>query len=271
MLRSYKSMSGFTLMEAVMVIVITGILGALMVSFVNPLKGYLDATRRADLSDVADTTLRRMANELHTALPNSVRKSGSYLEFLPTTNGGRYRVEQDCSAACTGDTLDFSTTDTSFDVIGTLSSTPASGEEVVIYNLGIAGADAYAGDNVSAVDSSSTTGKVVFSSMKFPLEPPGYSFQIIGKPVTFACVGTSLWRFSGYTRQASQPTDIAASPLSTATSKARLATGVDCSVTSFVYTAGVTERVGIVAMRLKMSIGSESVVLQHQVHVTNAS
>ena len=93
--RTPKYMAGFTLIEAIMVMVITGILAALVASFASPLKGYFDATARADLADVADTALRRMARELHAALPNSVRVSGSYIEFLPTTIGGRYRKEQD--------------------------------------------------------------------------------------------------------------------------------------------------------------------------------
>ncbi|MCX7627450.1 MAG: type II secretion system GspH family protein [Methylophilaceae bacterium] len=264
----HDKMAGFTLMEAIMVIVILAVLGALVVSFVNPLKGYFDATRRADLADAADTTLRRMARELHAALPNSVRVSANYLEFLPTVTGGRYRAEQDCSGSCSGDILDFTAPDGSFDVLGTLSVVPTAGQEVVVYNLGIPGANAYASDNSSPIVSA-TVSSIQITAKQFPLESPTRRFQVVTGPVTFACVGSTLWRYSGYAKQPSQPTNIAAAPLSAATSKAKLATGVDCANTGFAYAAGVTQRGGLVSMRLKMSNGSESVTLLHQVHVAN--
>lgn len=263
-----KGMAGFTLLEAIMVILIVAVLGALVVSFANPLKGYFDATRRADLSDAADTTLRRMARELRTALPNSVRVSGGYLEFLPTVTGGRYRAEQDCSGTCTGDVLDFTAADGSFDVIGSLTTVPSAGQEVAVYNLGIPGADAYAGDDTSPIASATAT-TIQITAKLFPFESPSRRFQVIEGPVTFACVGDTLWRYSGYVKQAAQPTNIAVAPLSAASSKARLATGVDCAATQFTYAAGVTQRSGLVSMRLKMENGSESVVLLHQVHVAN--
>lgn len=276
MLKTPKHMDGFTLIEAVMVIVITGILAALVSSFAAPLKGYFDATARADLSDVADTALRRMARELHAALPNSVRVSGSYIEFLPTTTGGRYRASPAPSgtAQCgtlAQDALDFATTDTCFEVIGILAAAPAAGEELVVYNT--ATAFAYDGtNNVAAIDAAnSTTSKIVFASHTFPIEfnSPSSRFQIISGPVTFACVGTTLWRHSGYGRQAAQPTDRTIAPLSTATNIARLATGVDCANSSFVYTPGVTNRADLVVMRLTLTNTSDSVTLLHQVHIQN--
>ena len=116
-----------------------------------------------NLSDIADTALRRMGRELHAALPNSVRVSGNYIEFLPTTMGGRYRKERDCTAVCTGDALSFTAADISFDVIGSLPRAPAIGEEIVIYNT--APFYVYAGNNVAAIAADSTAGKILFSSL----------------------------------------------------------------------------------------------------------
>jgi len=273
MLSCNRSQSGFTLVEAVMVIVITGILAVLASSFAAPLKGYFEALDRAELSDAADTALRRMARELRTALPNSVRVSGSFIEFLPTTTGGRYRKEQDCSAACTGDILDFVEADTSFDVIGALPSVPVAGEELVVYNT--TPATAYAGTNVATLTSNIATcalsaTRLCFSGgMQFPFESPGNRFQIISGPVTFACIGNTLWRYSGYARQAAQPSNVAVAPLNAATNIARLATGVNCATSSFVYNAGATQRADLVVMRLTLSNNSDSVTLLHQVHIQN--
>jgi MSHA biogenesis protein MshO len=264
--------SGFTLIEAVMVIVITGILAVLASSFTAPLRGYFDAIARAELSDTADTALRRMARELHAALPNSVRVNGKYVEFLPTTTGGRYRAKSVGGAAScgvAGDELLFSVPDTCFEVIGTLPAAPVEGEELVVYNT--APAYAYSGANVAAIAANSTTSKILFASHTFSadFESPSYRFQIISGPVTFACVGNSLWRYSGYARQVAQPTDITNAPLNVATNIARLAIGVNCANSSFAYNVGITQRADLVVMNLTLSNNSDSVTLLHQVHVQN--
>src|SRR6266850_4952370 len=65
---------GVTLIEMVIVISITAIIaGAVSVFISRPVEGYADAARRAELTDIADTALRRMTRDLRTALPNSVR------------------------------------------------------------------------------------------------------------------------------------------------------------------------------------------------------
>ena len=85
-------------MELVIVMVLIGVLSASFMIFFRPmLDAYLDAQRRADLSDMADTALRRMMQELRTAVPNSVNLVASNcLQFVPSIDGGRYR--QDAAA-----------------------------------------------------------------------------------------------------------------------------------------------------------------------------
>jgi len=105
----HRRPQGFTLTEAIIVIVITGIISAVVAVFlVKPVQGYFDATRRAQLSDLADTALRRITRDLRLALPNSVRITSAggsvYLEFLLTRGGGRYRAEPDSGAG--GDVLE---------------------------------------------------------------------------------------------------------------------------------------------------------------------
>ena len=127
----------------------------------------------------------------------------------------------------------------------------------------------YAGNNVAAIAAGSTADNMVFNSKQFPLESPGKRFQIIGKPVTYACSGTTLWRYSGYSRQASQPTSIATLDALAGVVKARLVTGVNCAVSNFSYMPGATQRADLVTMSLTLSNSSDSVTLLHQVHVQN--
>src|SRR2546427_4793105 len=56
---------GVTLIEMVIVISITAIIaGAVSVFISRPVEGYADAARRAEMSDIADTALRRMTRDL---------------------------------------------------------------------------------------------------------------------------------------------------------------------------------------------------------------
>ncbi|TAN77825.1 MAG: type II secretion system protein, partial [Gallionella sp.] len=62
----------------VMVIVITGIIGSMVAVFIKaPVQQYFDVARRADMTDTADTALRRITRDLRLALPNSVRVTGA--------------------------------------------------------------------------------------------------------------------------------------------------------------------------------------------------
>src|SRR3954463_8106182 len=129
-----RAVCGFTLTEAVMVIVITGILAGMVAVFIQkPVQGFFDTARRAALVDAADTVLRRLSRDVREALPNSVRVSGgTALEFLHVRSAGRYREQGP------GDILDFTTNDTSFGVLGPAVSVQ-SGDSIVVYNLGIPG------------------------------------------------------------------------------------------------------------------------------------
>ena len=104
---------GFTLIEMSIVIVLTSIIASAVAVFIRlPVQGYVDTARRAEMSDEADTALRRLGRDLRLALPNSVRvtDSGATIEILLTKIGGRYRIESEGTA--TADALNFSATDT---------------------------------------------------------------------------------------------------------------------------------------------------------------
>ena len=97
---------GFTLLEAIAVIVITGIIAAVVAVFMQkPVQGYFSSTARLAMADTADTALRRIARDVRLALPNTVRvdASGMFLEFIPIKTGGRYLDNDACfvSPGCT--------------------------------------------------------------------------------------------------------------------------------------------------------------------------
>jgi MSHA biogenesis protein MshO len=268
-----KFQSGFTLAEAVIVIAITGIISAVVAVFIKvPVQGYFDASRRAEMTDNADTALRRISRDLRLALPNSVRVAGgnTAIEFLQTRAGGRYRSEIGATTA-ENDILDFTNpTDTTFELLGP-PITFNAGDQIVIYNLGINGADAYQGNtganhvrralNVAGIGTTTTVR--INSANSFPFDSPSHSFQVVDTPVSYLCSNGTLTRYAGYPISNTQPALPADFPAGTG---ARLANNLNCT---FTYVAGVTERSGLVSMQLSITQGGETVTLYHQVHVSN--
>jgi MSHA biogenesis protein MshO len=260
---------GVTLVEMIVVIAITGILAAAVAVFIRrPVEGYIDAARRAELSDIADTALRRITRDLRSALPNSVRVDapGKYIEYLHTSGGGRYRAEVDSGGL--GNTLDFITADTTFHVIGPALAV-LGGESLVVVNLG-AGSDpanAYASppNNNREAIASIVGNTVTLSAAKlFPFASPGKRFQIVQYPVTYACEAGVLRRYWGYAIAPAQPVPPAGG------SNALVATSVNVAACNFSYApvAG-TARTGVVSVTLEISQGGESVRLFQQAHVSN--
>lgn len=261
---------GFTLIEAVIVIVITGIISAMVAVFIKtPVEAYFDASRRAALTDVADTAVRRISRDIRKALPNSIRNPNNQcIEFIPTRTGGRYRADDDGSG--NGDILDFTVADTSFDILGLNNALPSNQQILVndliaVYNLGIAGANAYNGDNTSTISGVGAGGlanetKIAITSKLFPLESGSKRFHVIPgneKIVSFVCDGTTLYRNSNYAYSSSCPT----------TGGAVLAQNV--SSCNFDYSGSDLQRNALVRITLKLSSSGETVSLYHEVHVNN--
>ncbi len=272
---------GFTLLEAVVVIAVMGIVGSLLTVFFQGAVGsYFETVRRAQLSDVADLALRRIARDIQAALPNSARvdASGFYLEFVPVRSGGRYRASPDGGT----NALDVSNAaDDDFDVLGP-GVEIAAGDQIVIYNTGQEGANAYKAQNIRAF--TGTPGAAVslvrfsLAPGQFPRDSDSFRFQVVSKAVTYACDGASgtLWRFANYALQQVQPTSMSASSLATDSGNvagAPLATNVVCASDASNIGTGFEVRGadGLVLLRIELRDASgETLSLWREVHVDNA-
>ena len=265
-----NSCAGFTLVEAIMVIVITGILAGMVAVFIKaPVDGYVDSVRRAELTDAADTALRRIARDVRTALPNSFRlvtvAGSSCVEFLPTLGGGRYRIAPTTDGT-SSDILNFAAADTSFDVLAN-SNLPASfagaaTQNVVIYNLGSGSDDAYAAvNNRSQIsNATATSANITMAAKQFPHDSPGKRFHVIANhSVVYSCSGGVIYR--------STPA-IAAAPAACPSAGSILVSNVDCANTSFRYST-VSARNSLLAMTLTLTRAGESVRIYHEMQVSN--
>jgi len=289
---------GFTLVELIMVIVISAVLAATLVVFLKPaMQGYLASRARADLTDQADTALRRMVRDVRLAVPNSVRTPNAQcFELLPTSTGGRYRAGpetlNDSGPGCTPGAncsapLDTARATTVFDVLTPLSSTPVVGDWVVVGNQ--TPADVYGGANRAAISavaalsgaSAATYGRLRISiaSQQFPLGYDGARFTVVPnaqQAVFYICSGAdgtldaggngkgTLYRLANYGINSAYP---GACPSTAAA--AVLATRVrSCS---FVYdpNQGATQQNGFVWMELELARNSESAHLAMGAHVEN--
>jgi MSHA biogenesis protein MshO len=285
---------GFTIVELVIVIVVTGIIAAALAVFFRPaVDSYLSSRARADLGDQAETALRRMVRDVRVAVPNSIRTPGSQcVELIPTSTGGRYRSGPDtvndaspCGAATCAAPLDTTQPTTVFDVLSPLSATPAVGDWVVVGNQNPS--DVYAGINRGAISVAVTAPAVAFgrhritiASTQFPAGYDGGRFSIVPnaqRAVFYVCSGAdgtldavgngkgTLYRLMNYGFNAAYPS---ACP-STA--------GADVLATrlrscSFVYdpNQGATQQNGFVWMQLEVARNNESAHLAIGAHVSNA-
>ena len=272
---------GFTLIEMVMVIVILGIVGGMVAVFMkSPIDAYFASARRAGLTDVADTTVRRMARDIQRALPNSLSTPNNQcIEFIATKTGARYR-ESDITPG-DGTALDFISVDNQFNMLGNNNELPpdqriAVGDVLVVYNLGIPGSNAYQQDNTATVTAVGTP--TVSPSVETPitttttrttpllLASDSKRFQVVPANeniVSYVCSAGNLHRttraldaFGAVTPSATCP---ASGPI--------LARNL--SLCSFDYSGSDLARNALVRLVIQITESQETVSLQQEIHMSN--
>lgn len=287
-----RCMRGFTLIEMIVVITITGIVAGMVAVFIRtPIEGYVDSARRAWMTDVADTALRRIARDVQAALPNSVRPNAACvastttpcgIELLLTSTGGRYSHD----AADTGKCFVVGEGCTSLTTLGSVitANGERTGERIAIYNLynndgndcSATNRSAWCSHNLATVTGSTEGGgSDAFAFAKTEFRPgtgsPSRTFFVVSGPVAYVCsnVGSSggngtgeLWRYEGYALAAA-----AAFPPSGATGRL-LAHRV--SACNFGYAAAVAGTNGLLDLYLEIMESGDRVGLYHEVHVDNA-
>lgn len=278
---------GFTLVELVLTIVLSTIVVSFMAIFISgPVASYNDQSRRAELVDLAENSLRRVARDIRRALPNSVRLnlSGSTvaLELLSTIDGARYRDRPPPGSP--SKRLQFSAPDDAFNSIGSFRNItrPFSSDKhfLSIYNVGVPGANAYELTDVITppgtqidIDADAMPGEDnvrLSPSFKFSFASPGQRMFLVDGPVTYLCdnAAGTLTRYSGYAITADQADRDSGPELMAAGANATLVADRVNSC-SMAYAPGTAQRAGLVSVALAVADSGETVSLLHQVHVDN--
>ena len=266
---------GFTLVELVMVIALSGLVAVMIGTVMSrPMQGFVDHSRRAELVDLAATAVNRMARDVRLAVPNSVRINGGALELLRAPSGGRYRAN--LAGGVLQDPPVCVASPCAIPFAGPLQlnelALPAN-LWMVIYNVGSAGA----GNNVwtpAAGTPSVISPRVSISVQGFELRltgaaingfrfryaSPQHRFFLADQVVGYRCANGRLWRGEFDSLAANYDYSAAATVVDQ----------VDCANSSFTYTPGTNIRSGLVTIRLTLSANGESISLLQQVHVDNA-
>jgi MSHA biogenesis protein MshO len=278
--------SGFTLIELIVVMVVTGIIAGTVVVFFRPaFNSYVAVGRRARLTDMADTALRKMSRDIRLAVPNSIRSPGSQcFELVPTSDGGRYRMGPD-TAVPGGAWFDGTAAVSALDVLTPFSSTPAAGDWLVIDNQNTN--DVYAGTNRAAIQSVAAPPDPNLGYNRITLQaatqfPGGYTggrFVLVPnaqQAVFYVCAGAgvdaegsgtgTLYRFANYGFNAAMP---GACPAPVVGATPVLATKVKSCRFDYSPNAGATQQSGFVWMTLEIAEQNEPVVMVHGTHVDN--
>lgn len=229
--------AGFTLVELIVVIVISAIVASFMVLFLDtPIESYFAQTRRSDLVDSAHRISDAVTADARTALPNSMRvnPARTALELLATAGVARYYGENDQHSA-PNEELTIGAPAASFGTLDSLTTQALPYQSryyVSVGNLGTPAYDAYnsatqvmtalgtvtVGPNpstppyVAGENFVQLAGSFTFQAPGAPATQPSvHNAYLVSGPVSYVCnpnpanpAAGTLMRYSGYPVTAAQ-------------------------------------------------------------------
>lgn len=280
-MRTIKSNKGFTLVEIIMVIVISGIISGLVVMIIGrTTNSYHELERRDKLQSSARYALERISREIRHALPNSLcafdgancNNSSNRLYFIRAFDAGHYQDQPGFypSGIARQPLPLLPITTTQFDAPSGIGlRLPAANQAVVINNLNsnliytLGANHIYPIANID--ETVDTGGGNLISVLQFtnPIGFPTTSaskrfFIIEDRATIFYLQGTDLFR------AASNRT----TPNTPITPRLLLE---NVQALTFTYNPGQHQRAGLLQIDLTVLEDGEQIHLVHEAHVYNAS
>lgn len=275
---------GFTLIELIVVVVILGVVGVGIASFVrSSMQIYIDVGEREQLLTESRFALERLSRELRTAVPNSVRLSGNStehcIEFVPINWSSVYTVLPLQPSSDTlleivfptdidGNVFQFSGGD-NFAVVYPLRPSDVYDASNQKRQLISACSDDGDGDCSTKENGVETMDLTVASS--FPEASPASRAYLVNRSVSFCVTGGRLVRFENdiVAAQASSPVNspiIAEHVVNTLSANPALAPGADDPFRIFEASLQAN---AVVQIRLRFEDNEEIIGYQQEVHLAN--
>jgi len=278
-----KRATGFTLLELIIVIVLLGVIGTGITSFIRlATQTYVSVSARDELVSSARFVVERLNREIRNALPNSVRvKTGSLagfdvqcLEFVPIVASTTYT---DIPVA--PDALSDKLTVVKFNGAdgNNYQCTGSCLDAVAVYPLN--SNDIYA-------DHGAESGKVFglksvdyttpstdewtltldrTTGVLFDDESPTKRVYIVRAPVSYCVAANSIFRYENYAYTSSQVTP----PLVANVLMAENIINMNTLDLPFVLSNATLQRNALVNMKLHFSRDNENIVFNNEVHIAN--
>jgi MSHA biogenesis protein MshO len=259
---------GFTLVELIVVMVLMGILAASFTVFFKPaVDAFFDARRRADMTDAADTALRKITQDIRRAVPNSLNLidgtttdgNAACLQIVPTIGGGRYRTNIDLADAAAVALNKDSSAPFKMSILSSQGTSAAQDHFVVINNQN--GDDVYNGPSRATVTDFGPP--LTLNANPTASGYMGGRFQLVSNletAVMYTCANNTLTRktLTDFTKKTACETDGA------------LVAGNVAGCTFTYDDAGATNGLLTMTLVLAHSASGESITLGYAVHVDNA-
>lgn len=292
---SKQKQVGFTIIEMVVTIAISGILAIGIVSFIgDSVSSLTTSANRNKIATSGRIAIDRLAMEIHNALPNSIRATTAAaggdqcIEFIPVRAATTYINPSFSSGGST-----------TFEVVDlTPSQHGVSGGYAVIYPRNQN--RLYDGDNgasagwpnfpanrrpiqeiTSIADSASPDQSTVtlVESHRFRRRSPSQRFFIVDDPVSYCVVGENLYRYTDYgfyttqvsTEEESGVCEVALDDAclpnyAAAPSKMLITNDLDnTGLTAFTVSAQNLRRNSLVAIQFNFTANNDSIILNHEV------
>ena len=264
--------SGFTLIEMVVTIVIIGILGVGISSFIgNTTKGMVDTAERSQIATIAWLVSERLSRSLRHALPNSIRISSSdsrCLEYIPIYAGTDYLGVPVTVSASQFEVAPFSNIASGFNfATQPMRVAVYPNSDIGLYTLTTT---SMISSEVSQLNAGTTTNAqaiTLSSSHQFPLDSPNNRLFLVTEPNMY-CFQNGLlvhYRNYGYNTVFSD----SSSDLSNETVMgSRLGQGLNQG--KFNYTPSTLQRNGVISIEFKV-VGDDSLVhsVNQEVQIRN--
>ena len=286
---------GFTLVEVVVTIVLSGILAVGLVNYIRDAgEGFATTGNRNQLASAGRVAIDRIALELHNALPHSIRATSptaggdQCLEFVPIRALTSY-----LDAPVTGGGS------TTFDVVEfEPSQQGTTGGFAVIYPDDID--EIYDGDNgassawpdfpdrgaIQGIDNIADSTEpearstiTLVKSHRFDDSSPQRRFFLVDEPISFCVKGDKLYRYTNYTfyqNQVSQEEEAGVCEVANndrclpnyaaAPDKMLITDNLDnTGLTAFTVTPQTLNRNSLIAMEFNFTSDGDAIVLNHEV------